>query len=83
VDAVATRVAEIARAAGLSSAFVSPSGSGAGAITLTGWVALAALAASAMVGLALAVLGVRRYVTARRGGGGGNRYTMVVKEGDV
>ena len=80
VEAVAARVAEIARAAGLSSTFVAPQGSGG--FTLTGWVALAALGASAVVGVALAALGLRLWA-AGRGGGGGGAYTRVVKQGDV
>ncbi|GAB4823102.1 hypothetical protein N2152v2_010148 [Parachlorella kessleri] len=81
VDAVAARVAEIARAAGLSSAFVAPQGTGG--FTLTGWVALAALGASAVVGVALAGRGLKRWAAAGRQGGGGGAYTRVVKRGDV
>lgn len=79
VDAVASRVAEIARAAGLSSTFVTPAGpGGAASITVTGWVALAAVAATALVAAGLVAWGVRRW---RRGGVG--QYTLVVKQGDV
>jgi len=41
--AIAARIQELQAAAGIKAQLVNPSGRGAGIITLTGWVALAAL----------------------------------------
>ena len=44
--AIAARIQELQAAAGIKAQLVNPSGRGAGIITLTGWVALAALVSS-------------------------------------
>lgn len=80
VDALATKVAQMARSAGISSTFVSPSGTGVSAITVTGWVALAAVWASVLVALVAAAVGVRRYL--QRRGVVGVPYREL-KQGDV
>lgn len=81
VDARCPALLQIARAAGLSSAS-GPAGHGIGAITLTGWVAFAAVCALVAVVLGMLGFAVRRYLGAP--GPGRHRYsTVVVKEGDV
>ncbi|KAL4443753.1 hypothetical protein ABPG75_011490 [Micractinium tetrahymenae] len=82
LEAAATKVAQIAQAAGLSSSGGGPKGGGIGAITLTGWVAFAAVCALVLVVLGMLGFAVWRYLGAP--GPRRHRYsTVVVKEGDV
>ncbi|KAI7844989.1 hypothetical protein COHA_001355 [Chlorella ohadii] len=82
VEAVALRVAEIVKKAGLSSALVNQQKSGLGAITITGWVAFASLASLVLLVLALAAFGAWHFM---RGGRQQHRYSRVreMKQGDV
>lgn len=63
--------------AGMSNTFVDPTVRGVAAITLTGWVALAALIALVVVIVGAVVFGYRRYM------GLDKPYTIVTKSGDV
>ena len=75
--AIAEKVAELQKAAGISSQLVNPYGRGTSFITLTGWVALAALAALFVVVTGSIVYGYRKWA------GLDKEYTIVTKEGDV
>lgn len=59
--AIAKRVQELQAAAGIKAQLVNPAGRGAGIITLTGWVALAALASLVVVIVGGSALGYRRW----------------------
>jgi hypothetical protein len=75
--AIADKVAELQKAAGISSQLVNPYGRGTSFVTLTGWVALAALAALFLVVTGSIVYGYRKWA------GLDKEYTIVTKEGDV
>lgn len=59
--AIAKRVQELQAAAGIKAQLVNPAGRGAGIITLTGWVALAALASLVVVIVGGSALAYRRW----------------------
>ena len=80
VDAVLSRVAALADAAGLGGdRFIDGRVRGAAAVTLTGWAALTAVAALAAIVIGGTGLVVRRLV----GGAASLGYTIVTKQGDV
>lgn len=74
---------QIARSAGLSSAFVDPKGKGVGAITVTGWAALLSICALVAVGLGMLGFGVWKFLFSDNN----RRYTQLqradFKQGDV
>jgi len=73
----APRAQELQAAAGIKARLVNPAGRGAGIITLTGWVALAALASLVVVIVGGAALAYRRWA------GLDKPLTIVTKSGDV
>lgn len=75
--AIAEKVANLQKAAGIKSQLVNPYGRGASFITLTGWVALAAVAALLIVVVSSFVFGYRKWA------GLDKEYTVVTKQGDV
>ncbi|KAK9820440.1 hypothetical protein WJX72_010380 [[Myrmecia] bisecta] len=76
-SAIAQKVADIQKAASISAQLVNPQARGASVITLTGWVALAAVAALMVVIVGSIVFAYRRYTGMDR------PYTIVTKQGDV
>ena len=76
-SAIAEKVAELQKAAGIKTQLVNPYGRGASFITLTGWVALAAMAALVTVILGSIIFAYRRWA------GLDKQYEVVTKEGDV
>jgi len=76
---VVSKVEEIERAATLNNAFVETNpATGNNMVTLTGWVALAAVTALVIVIVGGAVFAYRKYTGSDKSG-----YTLVVKGGDV
>ncbi|BDA41257.1 probable Golgi apparatus protein 1 [Coccomyxa sp. Obi] len=75
--AIAQRVQELQAAAGIKAQLVNPAGRGAGIITLTGWVALAALVSLVVVVVGAIVFAYRKFA------GLDKPYTIVTKQGDV
>lgn len=75
--AIAKRVQELQEVAGIKAQLVNPAGRGAGIITLTGWVALAALASLVVVIVGGTALAYRRWA------GLDKPLTIVTKSGDV
>ncbi|KAK9838535.1 hypothetical protein WJX81_005974 [Elliptochloris bilobata] len=75
--AIAKRVQELQTAAGIKAQLVNPAGRGAGIITLTGWVALAALASLVVVIVGGTALAYRRWT------GLDKPVVVVTKSGDV
>jgi Golgi apparatus protein 1 len=76
--AVVSKVEEIERKAGLMAAFIkNDNTSGSSMVTLTGWIALAAMAALIVVVISGVVFAYRKYT------GQDKPYTLVVKGGDV
>ena len=59
--AIAARVIEMQRAAGIGKSLVNPYGSGASFITLSGWMALLAVLSLVTVGVTTIVFGYRRW----------------------
>ncbi len=75
-SAVAERFVAIQQKAGIKAGLVNPAAQGLGIVTLTGWVALAAIMALIAVAIGGAVWGVRSVL-------GGNAGYQGVKEADV
>ena len=75
--AIAEKVAELQKAAGIKTQLVNPYGRGTSFITLTGWVALAALAALFTVIVGSILFAYRKWA------GLDKEYTIVTKQGDV
>lgn len=75
--AIAEKVAELQKAAGITTQLVNPYGRGTSFLTLNGWVALAALASLFIVIVAAIVYGYRKWA------GLDKEYTIVTKEGDI
>jgi len=76
--AVVSKVEEIEKKAGLMAAFIkNDKTSGSSMVTLTGWIALAAMAALIVVLISGVVFAYRKYT------GQDKPYTLVVKGGDV
>ena len=75
--AIAEKVADLQKAAGIKTQLVNPYGRGTSFVTLTGWVALAAVAALFIVVVGGMVFGYRKWA------GLDKEYTIVTKEGDV
>lgn len=71
------KLRDLEEVAGMKNTFVDPTVRGVAAITLTGWVALAALIALVVVIVGAIVFGYRRYM------GLDKPYTIVTKSGDV
>ena len=76
--ALTQRVLELQQAAGIKTKLVNPTASGAGAITLTGWVALVAVAC-----IVTTVMGGMYFVYQRILGPDPKSQYVVVKSGDV
>lgn len=75
---VVSKVEEIEKKAGLMAAFIkNDKTSGSSMVTLTGWIALAAMAALFVVLVSNVVFAYRKYT------GQDKPYTLVVKGGDV
>ncbi|KAK9797745.1 hypothetical protein WJX73_005342 [Symbiochloris irregularis] len=74
---IAAKVQELQKAAGFTTPLVNPEGSGTSFLTLTGWMALLALAALITVMVGSAMFAYRRFM------GIDQPYTIVTKQGDV
>ena len=75
--AIAARVQELQAAAGIKVPLINPAGRGADIITLTGWVALAALVSLVVVSVGGVVFAYRRWA------GLDKPVVVVTKQGDV
>ena len=75
--AIAARVIEMQRAAGIGKSLVNPYGSGASFITLSGWMALLAVLSLVTVGVTTIVFGYRRWAGLEKD------HVVTTKEGDV
>lgn len=75
--AIAQRITEMQRAAGITTQLVNPYGRGTSFVTLTGWVAIMALLSLITVAVTSMVFGYRRWA------GLDEEHEVSTKEGDV